>query len=224
MIEVNLHPSPEKRRRRRKGGLSGVEVEMPDLGDLSVFDAFRTNPHRAFFFLLLVAVPLVAGLSWFNQSSRVETLEGRLEEARSDSARLADLRQLSDSLTSRRQEIQRRIDLVRRLDRDRFVWPHLMDEVATALPANAWLRGFKKQSELPDLQVQVMGTAARPLVITRFVRNLERSPFVSDVQIVGSNKQVEDGVATQSFVLTLTYSPPPRSAVRRSPIAVAGGE
>lgn len=224
MIEVNLHPSGEKRRRRGKGGLSGLEFEMPDLGDLSVLEAFRTEPWRATFIVLLAAVLLGGGYLWYDQSARAEDLETRLEEARQDSARLADLRELSDSLTSRREEISRRVGLVRSLDDNRYVWPHLMDEVAAALPATAWLRGLKQQSGLPDLQVQIMGTAARPLVITQYVRNLEQSPFVGDVQIVGSNKQVEDGVATQSFVLEITYSPPPRSAVSRSPVAAATGE
>lgn len=225
MIEVNLHPSGEKKRGRKKGGLSGIDIELPSLADLSVLDTFRTEPHKATFVVLLVVVPVLAGFLWWNQRSRAQELETRLEEARQDSTRLADLRQLSDSLTSRREEIRKRIDLVRSLDENRFVWPHLMDEIAAALPSTAWLRGFKQQSELPGLQLQLMGTAARPLVITRFVRNLEQSPFIGDVQIVGSNKQVEDGVATQAFVLQLTYSAPPRGAVRRAPVAsAAGGE
>lgn len=223
MIEVNLHPSGEKKRRGKGGGLSGIEFEMPDFGGFDLAESFRSEPHRATFLVLLVVVPVVVGFLWFRQSSRAQELQSSLEEARQDSARLADLRQLSDSLTQRRKEIRDRIRLVRRLDDNRYVWPHLMDEIATALPPNAWLRGFKQQSELPDLRLQVMGTAARPLVITRFVRNLEASPFIGNVQIVGSNKQMNQGVSTQSFVLSLSYSAPPRSAVRRAPVAAAGG-
>lgn len=222
MIEVNLHPSGE-RKGRKKGGLSGVEFEMPDLGDISLVETFRSEPHRGIFTVLVVLVPLLVGFLWWNTRSRAQDLEAQLEEARSDSARLADLRVLSDSLTQRREQIRGRIQLVRGLDEDRFVWPHLMDEVATALPSAAWLRGFKQQSDLPDLRLQVMGTAARPLIITRFVRNLEQSPFIGDVQIVGSNKQMREGVSTQSFVLNLTYSAPPRSAVRRAPVAASTG-
>lgn len=222
MIEVNLHPSGQKKRRRKKGGLSGFEFEMPDLGGFSPVEAFRSEPHRALFLTFVVVVPAVAGLLWFQQRSTAQQLEARLEQARSDSARLADLRQLSDSLTQRRREIRRRVQLVRELDDNRFVWPHLMDEVAAALPATAWLRGIKQQSELPDLRLQIMGTAARPLVITQFVRNLDSSPFIRNVQIVSSNKQTSGGISTQAFVLNVTYSPPPRSAVRRVPVAAGG--
>ncbi|MFW6193787.1 MAG: PilN domain-containing protein [Gemmatimonadota bacterium] len=223
MIEVNLHPSAEAKGRGRKGGLSGIEFEMPDFGGFSPVETFRSEPNRAIFLVAVVLVPLVVGLLWFRQSSRAGDLETRLEEARADSTRLADLRELSDSLTARREEIGDRVDLVQGLDDDRFVWPHLMDEIARALPQQAWLRGLKQQSELPDLELQVMGTASRPLVITEFVRNLEQSPFVGDVQIVGSNRQSSEGTSTQSFVLSVTYSPPPRSAVRRASVTGGGG-
>lgn len=221
MIEVNLHPSAEKKGRGRKGGFSGIDFEMPEFGGFSPVETFRSEPWKAACLIVLVVVPLLAGFLWFRQSSRAGDLETRLEEARQDSVRLADLRELSDSLTARRQEIRDRVELVRGLDDNRFVWPHLLDEVARALPQQAWLRGLKQRGELPDLQMQIMGTASRPLIITEFVRNLEGSPFVGDVQIVGSNRQMSDGVSTQSFVLEVTYSPPPESAVRRT--AVAGG-
>lgn len=222
MIEVNLHPTAEKKGRGGKGGFSGIDFEMPEFGGFSPVETFRSEPHRALFMIAVLVVPLAAGVLWFRTSSQAEELETRLEEAREDSVRLADLRELSDSLTERRREIRDRVDLVRSLDENRFVWPHLMDEVARALPQRAWLRGLKQQGEIPDLEVQIMGTAARPLVITEFVRNLERSPFVGDVQIVGSNRQTDGGVSTQSFVLQVTYSPPPESAVRRATVAGGG--
>lgn len=220
MIEVNLHPSAEQKGRGGKSGFSGFDFEMPDLGGFSPVETFRSEPHKAIFMVAVVVVPLAAALLWLDQRSDAGELEGRLEEARADSTRLADLRELSDSLTERRREIRDRIDLVRTLDENRFVWPHLMDEIARALPQQAWLRGLKQQGDLPDLELQVMGTASRPLVITEFVRNLEQSPYVGDVQIVGSNRQMSGGVSTQSFVLNVTYSSPPRSAVRRT---VVGG-
>lgn len=222
MIEVNLHPTAEKKGGGRTGGFSGIDFEMPELGGFSPVETFRSEPHKAICIAALVVVPVAAGLLWFQQSSRAADLETRLDEAREDSTRLADLRELSDSLTARREEIRDRVDLVRTLDDNRFVWPHLLDEVARALPQRAWLRGLKQRGELPDLEMQIMGTAARPLVITEFVRSLERSPFVGDVQIVGSNRQMSDGVSTQSFVLSVTYSPPPESAVRRATVAGGG--
>lgn len=222
MIEVNLHPSGEKQRRSKGGLFSDFDFEMPELGGGAIAETFRSEPYKAACLTALLIVPLALGALWYTQRSHAQELESRLDEARADSARLADLRQLSDSLTARRKEIRQRVQLVRGLDQNRFVWPHLMDEISAALPQRAWLRGFKQQSSLPDLRLQLMGTAASPLVITDFVRNLEGSPFIGDVQIVGSNKQREGGVATQSFVLNLSYSPAPRGELRTAPVARGG--
>lgn len=222
MIEVNLHPSGD-RKRRKKGGGSGIDISMPDFGDVQILDSIRSDPWNAAFIGALVIVPLLVLGLWLGQRSEEQQLQSRLDEALADSARLADLRALSDSLTEREQEIRQRIQLVRELDQNRYVWPHLMDELAAALPSSAWVRAVKQQSPLPNLQVQVLGTAGTPLVITDFVRNLERSPYLRDVQIVGTNKQMVDGVSTQAFTLNMRYQSPGRSGESGSRVTMSAG-
>lgn len=223
MIEVNLHPSGEKKRRKKGRGLSDVGFEMPDFGDVQVLESLRSDPWNAALIACLVVVPLAVGALWFDQRSDEDALQTRLDEALADSARLAELRTLSDSLTARREDIRGRINLVRGLDGNRFVWPHLLDDIASALPPRAWIRAVKRQGDLPDLQVQVLGTAATPLIITDFVRNLETTSTVGEVAIVGTNKQMQGGVSTQAFTLNLRYTAPPTGSVRTVPV-VAGGE
>lgn len=220
MIEINLHPDRE-RASARKG--RGKGFQLPSFEGLSGLGDLGGDPWRTALIAAAVLVPLVVGGLWYLQRSEASELEARLEEARADSTRLADLRALGDSLTSRRQSIRERIELVQRLDRDRFVWPHLLDEISTALPEQAWLTTLKRQAPLPDVRVQVMGVALEPLVITRFVRNLEASPYVGEVQILGSHRQTADGVSTQSFTLEVAYSRPPADAVRTAPLLAGGG-
>lgn len=220
MIEINLHPE-RGRKSSRKGG--GSRFELPSFEGLSGLGDFGGDPWLSALLVAAVIVPLAVGGLWFLQRSEASELETRLEEARADSVRLADLRALGDSLTSRRQEIRDRIEIVQQLDRDRFVWPHLLDEVSTALPDQAWLTTLKRQAPLPDVRVQILGVAAEPLVITRFVRNLEASPYIGDVQILGSQRQTEGGVSTQSFTLEVGYTDPPAAAVRTAPLLAGGG-
>lgn len=208
MIEVNLHPSGDKKRRKKGGALSGLSFEMPDFGDVRVLDSFRDDPWNVAMLAAFILVPLVVLFLWFNQRSEAQDLQARLDEALADSARLAELTAVNDSLSERRAEIRSRVQVVRQLDQNRYVWPHLLDEIAAALPRDAWLDAVKQQSPLPDLQVQVMGIAGTPLVVTDYVRNLERSPYIGEVQIVGTSKQVDDGVATQSFTLNVSYTRP----------------
>lgn len=154
----------------------------------------------------VVLVPGVVLALWLTQRAEARGLEQRLEEATADSARLADLRAISDSLTERRQRIRERIALIERLDRNRFVWPHLMDEISRAVPSFAWLTSLKQLTPVPDVEVQIQGMAANPLTITEFVRNLEASPYISDVRILSSQQEeIEEGLAVQVFTLVATY-------------------
>lgn len=221
MIEVNLHPGGGGKK-RDGSALSGLSISLPDLDGIGGLDTLRSDPWHGSFLLFLVIVPLVVGFLWYQQSQRTDRLEQRLDSALADSARLADLRALSDSITSRRELIQERISLVRDLDQNRFAWPHLMDEVSRALPEGAWLTAIERWRELPDLELQLSGAGTSPLVITDFVRALESSRFIGEVRIENSQREERAGMQVQGFTLSVVYRPPPSSAVDRRALAQGG--
>ena len=158
--------------------------------------------------LTVVFGALAIGGMWFAQRSDAAELEVRLEEAREDSTRLADLRVLSDSLIDRERQIRQRLELVRGLDEGRFVWPHLLDEISRALPEYTWLTAVRVETPLPELVVQLDGIAANPLAVTRFVRNLQSSDYVQQVRIMGSQQAQVENVAAQAFKLLVSYADP----------------
>ena len=215
MIEVNLHPD----RGGKKG--SGRRIALPAafkrLGGGRAAEG-QPDVWTMVTFGVPLLVLLVVGWLWFSQRSARSELEARLEAAVEDSTRLADLRMLSDSLTTRRRLISQRLDLVRALDEGRFVWPHLLDEISRALPAYTWLTSLRQNATDPRLEVQVDGMSANPLAITRFVRNLQDSPHVAEVRILGSQQEVVDNVSTQAFKLMLAYEAPPPEAIRTTPL------
>jgi Tfp pilus assembly protein PilN len=215
MIEINLHPSggEKKARRKRRSVNRPTSARMQSL---------REDPWNAALIAVLILVPLAVLSLWLMQRSRDHSLQAQLETATADSARLAELRSLSDSLTGRRQAVQKRINLVEQLDGNRFVWPHLLDEIGRAVPDLAWLTAIKRESPLPNVQVQLLGTAASPLVVTQFVHNLERSPYLTDVQIVSTQAQQVKGLTAQAFTLTVRYRSPPAHSVPTAPLLKGG--
>lgn len=211
MIQVNLHPEGSKKRRKAPS--------LPALG--KAFKGFGEG-DRDPWLIAAIAVPalslLVIGWLFLSQRGERSNLETQLAEMVEDSARLANLRTLSDSLMQRESEIRERLELIRGLDDGRFVWPHLLDEVSKALPDFAWLTSITESSPLPDLKVQVDGMAANPLAITAFVRRLQASPYVGDVRILGSQEQALEGFSAHSFSVNLAYAAPPDSLVRFAPV------
>ena len=205
MIEVNLHPEGSKRRRRARRRLPSAPGWLK--GSAEGRDAWSTAAMAATAIALLLI-----GFLWLSQRSRRGDLEARLVEAVEDSARLSDLRMLSDSLIARESDIRQRLDLIQGLDDGRFVWPHLLDELSRALPNYAWLTAVRLNSPIPDLRVQVDGMAANPLAITAFVRSLQESPYVGDVRILGSQEQALEGFSAHSFKLIVRYVEPSDAA------------
>lgn len=209
MIEVNLHPD---RGRARRGMGRGLPISLPaSFPKLGGGAGGERDIWSTLAIVLPVLVLLVVGWLWFSQRAERNQLEVRLEAAVEDSTRLSDLRALSDSLTSRETRVGRRLELVQSLDDGRFVWPHLLDEIGRAVPSYTWLTALRQNAIEPRLQVQVDGLAANPLAITQFVRNLQASPYVGEVRILGSQQEFVENVAAQAFKLMIVYASPPES-------------
>lgn len=211
MINVNLHPEeraePRKRRRRFK-------LKLPEFEGFGGMAAVREDPWRYVFIAAAVLAPAAVGAMWYTHRAERNSLEARLEAAAADSARLAELQTLSDSLIRRRQELRERIQLIRGFDEDRFVWPHLMDEVSRAMPENTWLTQMSRRGTLPDLSVEVVGMTTDPLLVTDFVRALQRQPHVGSVRIVRSQRREVGSVNAHNFTLIVSYERPPPGQVR----------
>jgi len=216
MIEVDLRPDRDRRRGRRR-------LSLPSPDRLPAWREVRSDPWHWLFVACAVLVPLLVAGAWYVQRGEVAELEARLERVRADSARLAERAALGDSLDARRDTIAERIERVRALDRDRYVWPHLMDEMSRALPGGAWLTSIEAERPSPRLRVRVEGMARTPLEITDYVRALETSPFVGEVEIRGSRRVALDRGYAQAFNLLVAYRRPPASARRTRPLVPGEG-
>ena len=56
-----------------------------------------------------------------------------------DSTRYASVLQERERAEAKRDTVLRSLNLIRAIDDDRFIWPHVMDEVSRALPPYTWL-------------------------------------------------------------------------------------
>ena len=209
MIKVNLLP----------GGRRGPGRGSP-LGDLVARFARRSrggggggsavDSYMAFF-AVAVAVSLgYMGFSFFNLRTETEELSVQVEEAVQDSIRNAAIIQRTRQLEARGDSIEERVAIIQEIDAGRYVWPHLLDEVAAAVPDYLWLREVLYQSDNP-LTVRVTGRAGSLFAITRYMRRLEASRFLRAInpetmQQTPSEANPEDLV--YMFELVMEYEAP----------------
>lgn len=257
MIEINLLPGAGKKKASRSGG--GPKLDFAALaGSLS-------EKVRDKYLAAAVACVIVAGaaFAWLytTQSAQAASLDERLEKAQKDSAVYAAVVADRDRLEAKRDTLLRQMNIIRSIDEDRFVWPHVMDEVSKALPAYTWLNtigyvgspqgsvntpvlGAKKAPPRPakppagkpapakaapklettiardSVRVRVMGQTVDIQALTRFMRQLEASPFLGDVQLQSSQLAISDGHEVTQFTIDFSYTPPDTTVIRRVPLSL----
>lgn len=180
MIEVNLLPSGGK----TSSGRRRLSVRLPNFrGRIPRGDRWTTGAAAA----VLIAF-IGSGWFYFSTSGEAEELEFRVESAVRDSIRFADIVAQSALLQARADSIAARVSVIQEIDQGRYVWPHLLDEVARAMPEYAWLTRLF-QIELGGSPIfQIEGRAGTYFALTTLMENLEASPFIEGVQLIASEQ------------------------------------
>jgi type IV pilus assembly protein PilN len=235
MITVNLRPDL-KRKRARRSPLAGVVEGVRGLGG-KVKDPL----------LLACAASWVAVLGWLgyvfvSTTAELNALEPRLEATRSEHKRFKAFLTEKRHQETIRDSLVAQIGVIRTVDGDRYVWSHLMDEVTKALPAYTWLvdmgnaapaaapsaapaAGAKPDSAAADPQVSpqvvfdVHGRTVDIQAYTRFLRQLEASPWITDVTPVSAQTVVENERPVTAFTIRATYRQADSAYVRTVPLS-----
>ena len=224
MIEVNLLPGGRKGT-AKASPLAGLVASVKGLGSRGGGSGAGADPYMAFF---AVAASLSIGymaFSFFSVGAENEELQVRVSEERQDSIRFADIIERTNLLTARNDSIATRVEIIQRIDAGRYVWPHVLDEVAAAVPEYTWLREILFAGGQP-MQIRVNGRAGSIYAITNFMRRLEASRFFRAVTMdraeqAPSEANPEDLVYI--FELLLTYDPPPLDELQTVPLFEGSG-
>ena len=205
MIEINLLPGKKK---PAAGG--GFKLRLPDFRGLI---ASVTNPWllaaSAAWVLLLVG----GGALFVTSRARLAVLNSRLQAVQVEKQRfdavIAQKRQaerMRDSLLSE-------ITVIRRIDGDRYVWPHILDQITKALPPYSWLNGImatplgsaSDTSAVPAVRFTITGSTVDIQAYTTFLRQLAASPWFTDVVPASSQTVVEQDRPVTAFTVTARY-------------------
>jgi Tfp pilus assembly protein PilN len=249
MIEINLLPGA--RRKARRGGGSKVDIAA---SMASLRERIREPWLIGGSAVTVVALAAVA-LLYFQQSQRESALDESLQKAVQDSTRYSSVLREHDKAEARRDTVLRSLNLIRAIDDDRFIWPHIMDEVSRALPPYTWIvslgfsgtgqaqapvttvaaasvdsspaGGRKKRRAIATMvprdtiRVRLVGNTVDIQSLTRFIRQLEASPFLEQIQLAKSERANDNGKEVTQFQLDMLYSRPDPAMMKRVPLAVS---
>jgi len=220
LIEVNLLPGGKKRSSRGRGiSLKGFSLLKFGGGGGGGF-SMPGDPYKIGAAAAGVVTLAVVGWLFLGLRSDREEVQVAVDAAVQDSVRFADLIQRTNQLTARRDSIGQRVAIIQEIDAGRYIWPHILDEIARALPDYTWLREVIQVQEEP-LQIRIAGWAGSNFAITGLMRNLEASPFLRGVLIerteqVPSEQNPDDIVYV--FELVVNFESPPLDELETIPL------
>jgi Tfp pilus assembly protein PilN len=238
MITVNLRPDL-KRKRARRSPLSGVVEGVRGLGG-KVKDPLLLACMASW-----IGVLGWLGYAFVSTTAELNALEPQLEATRSEHKRFKAFLAEKRHQETIRDSLVAQIGVIRTVDGDRYVWSHLMDEVTKALPAYTWLvdmggatpaaapaaapaapaAGVKSDSAAadplvsPQVVFDVHGRTVDIQAYTRFLRQLEASPWITDVTPVSAQTVVENERPVTAFTIRATYRQADSAYIRTVPLS-----
>ena len=208
MITVNLRPG--QKRKRTGSPFAGVSERAKAIG-ARVKDPLLLAAAAAW-----IGVLLWLGWVWTSNTRELHALTPRLEQVRVEHKRFKNFIAQKRHQELIRDSLVSQIGVIRTVDGDRYVWPHVLDEVARALPAYTWLTELAPASAATAadssdttsskaLAFKITGRTVDIQAYTRFLRQLEASPWVENVSPISAMTVVENERPVTAFTLTATF-------------------
>lgn len=233
MITINLKPG--LKRKRGGNAFGGVKERLADI------TARVKDPLLIAAVVAWVAVLGGLGVMYAKNAAALADSGQRLEQARAEHKRFKTFIAQKRKQELIRDSLLAQIGVIRGVDRDRYVWSHVLDEVAQALPAYTWLvdigttvpaaapvsapvpAGAKDTSAAdsarPPLAISITGRTVDIQAYTKFLRQLEASPWIENVQPQSVTTVIEHDRPVTAFVVSANYTTADSAYIRTVPLS-----
>ena len=241
MIEINLLPGAA---RKSKGRGTGFSLKAITAGAASRI----RDPYLIGAVASVIAAVGAVGVMHMSQASTADSLEVRELTAVRDSTRYALVLGERRKAESKRDSVLKQLTVIKSIDNDRYVWSHILDEVSRSLPPYTWLKSISQTSQqtvptpapaqakaaaadtskrkdperkTDPLNFRITGHTVDIQALTRFMKMLETSPFLMNVQLARSEMVLLDGREVTEFQLDAGYERPDKSVITTAPVSLS---
>ncbi|MBU8870273.1 MAG: PilN domain-containing protein [Gemmatimonadales bacterium] len=164
MIRINLLPYEEQPKQSR--------IQLPNLGTLAPL-------------VILIVAGLGIGTAHMYHSQKISALQEVIAEEEAESRRLAPEIAKIKRLNQQRKDLNDRLDVITRLDSDRYFRVHLMDELNRSLPDHMWLT---RCEDVGGDTYALEGVTFSNFLVSDFLQNVTRSPYFSNINLMVAEK------------------------------------
>lgn len=219
MITINLRPGA-KRAVQRGAAFAGFGERMRGMAS-----GIR-EPWQMIAIAAWAIVILGLGYMYISSGARMASLGPELDEARAEYARYQGFMREKRREERARDSILAQIGTISAVDRDRYVWSHMLADIGDALPEGTWLTEISNiaptttpaPGELPAPSIRILGRTADLGNYTTFLRRLEASPWLVNVLPLQAEQIIEGNRALTAFTIQASFSRADSSAIQTTPI------
>jgi Tfp pilus assembly protein PilN len=220
MIEINLLPGAKKSKRSGGGG--------PSINFAAIGAAISSKIKDKYLAAAVLTGAAVLGAIVFlflAQQRRESVLREAEQKAVADSARYAVVLQDRARAQARRDSALIQLNIIKAIDEDRYIWPHVLEEVSRALPIYTWLMSLNFTGTAQGLSPAASVVKLPPPDTGRVRRRRVEPVIPRDTVHIAMVGRTVDLQAFTRFMRSLEDSPFFQSVqLMRSEIAVEGGK
>jgi len=166
-------------------------------------------------------------LLFITDRARLAAAETRLENVRVEKRRYDIVIAQKRQAEKVRDSLLYEITVIRQIDADRYIWPHVLDQATKALPPYTWITEVRTASSIvapgagqpnngpvtvdrdssgaPSVAIAIQGRTVDIQAYTTFLRQLAASPWFTDVTPASSQTVIEADRPVTSFTVTVHY-------------------
>jgi Tfp pilus assembly protein PilN len=184
MIRINLLPKEERARSAPKLRLPKMGAMVPLIGVAAV----------------LGIVTVIAVL----EHAKVAALNKDVVELRDEVRAIQPQVDRVRKLTTQREELERRLDIIRQLDQGRFLCVRMMDDVSRNTPNYMWLTDIRQNA---PRSISVTGITFSNLIVADFMTRLEQSSMFASIGLTQTNRGQIEERDVMEFAITADLTP-----------------
>ena len=157
----------------------------------------------AYLATIAVTVALIGGI-WIYQEARIHSLNDQLGQIKTEVDKYAKYEPLLQEVIRKKQLIEKKLEIIKDLQRDRDTIARMMALISAEIPAEKiWLEKLVQSGTTMTLD----GVALSNEAIAEFMRNLESSPYVvkGTVNLTHSRQTLMSNMKLREFQLTYQF-------------------
>jgi Tfp pilus assembly protein PilN len=230
MIEINLHPGGKKK--AAPGAGFKLKFGLPNFGALfaHVKDPWLLGAVAAW-----VIVGGGSAALFITERARLAIVESRLTSVRSEKRRFDVVIGQKRHSEKIRDSLVAEIRIIRGIDGDRYIWPHMLDQITKALPPYTWLTSIAGQTQqaapvapgapatdtanVSIVRAVINGSTVDIQAYTTFLRQLAASPWLTDVTPATSQTVIEADRPVTAFNVSVRFKVADSVYMRTVPLA-----